>query len=124
MSEPPPWCADGSSYAARQTFYHQPLFQCEGESTFQPPAQELMVVTGKSAMTYFAAQANEAKEVRQLHSRFPKQLKRAVLVAVQFQIEGKLDVLADKIFERFVNRFFDEESGSAPRDALTKQRCL
>ena len=44
-----------------------------------------MKVTGKSAMTYFAAQYNEAKEVRQLHSRFPKQLKKAVLMAVQFR---------------------------------------
>lgn len=29
------------------------------------------------------------------------------------EIEGKLDVLADKIFERFVNRFFDDESTSS-----------
>lgn len=27
------------------------------------------------------------------------------------EVEGKLETLADKIFERFVNRFFDDESG-------------
>lgn len=26
------------------------------------------------------------------------------------EVEGKLETLADKIFERFVNRFFDDES--------------
>ena len=36
-------------------------------------------------MSYFAAHANERKETRQLHTRFPKQLKKAVLSAVQFR---------------------------------------
>jgi hypothetical protein len=44
-----------------------------------------MVVSGKSTMSYFAAHANERKETRQLHTRFPKQLKKAVLTAVQFR---------------------------------------
>ncbi|WVQ97999.1 hypothetical protein IAU59_005119 [Kwoniella sp. CBS 9459] len=86
---------DYESFCARRQFYLQPLFQCE--------------VSGKSSLTYFAAAQSEQKEVRQLHSRFPRQLKKAVLSAVQFQIEGKLDTLADKIYERFHNRFFDDE---------------
>lgn len=36
-------------------------------------------------MSYFAAYANERKEIRSLHTRFPKQLKKAVLTAVQFR---------------------------------------
>ncbi|WVF69958.1 hypothetical protein IAT40_004743 [Kwoniella sp. CBS 6097] len=86
---------DYESFCARRQFYLQPLFQCE--------------VSGKSSLTYFAAMQSEQKEVRQLHSRFPRQLKKAVLSAVQFQIEGKLDTLADKVYERFHDRFFDDE---------------
>ncbi|OCF58877.1 hypothetical protein L486_03368 [Kwoniella mangroviensis CBS 10435] len=86
---------DYESFCARRAFYAQPIFQCE--------------VSGKSSLSYFTALQSEQKEVRQLHSRFPRQLKKAVLSAVQFQIEGKLDTLADKIFERFHDRFFDEE---------------
>ncbi|RXK37512.1 hypothetical protein M231_05233 [Tremella mesenterica] len=86
---------DYESYSTRRAFYAQPLFQCD--------------VSGKSSMSYLGALANERREVRQLHTRFPRQLKKAVLTAVQFQIEGKLENLADKIFERFVNRFYDDE---------------
>ncbi|WVQ76071.1 hypothetical protein IAR50_005708 [Cryptococcus sp. DSM 104548] len=86
---------DYESYAARKAFYDQPIFVDE--------------VTGKSSMGYLEALRSEQKEIRQLHSRFPKQLKRAILLAVQFRVEGKLEVLADKIFERFQNRFFLNE---------------
>ncbi|WWC59314.1 uncharacterized protein I303_101865 [Kwoniella dejecticola CBS 10117] len=86
---------DYESFCARRAFYAQPLFQCE--------------VSGKSSLSFYAALQSEQKEVRQLHSRFPRQLKKAVLSSVQFQIEGKLDTLADKIFERFHDRFFDQE---------------
>ncbi|ODN82220.1 hypothetical protein L202_02506 [Cryptococcus amylolentus CBS 6039] len=86
---------DYESYAARRAFYDQPIFVDE--------------VTGKSSMGYLEALRSEQKEIRQLHSRFPKQLKRAILQAVQFRVEGKLEVLADKIFERFQNRFFLNE---------------
>ncbi|KAK4688137.1 hypothetical protein P7C73_g1979, partial [Tremellales sp. Uapishka_1] len=86
---------DYESYSTRIAFYLQPIFQCE--------------VSAKSGLTYFDALRSENKEIRQLHSRFPRQLKKAVLSAVQFQIEGKLDHLADKLYERFANRFFDEE---------------
>ncbi|KAL1406251.1 hypothetical protein Q8F55_007945 [Vanrija albida] len=86
---------DYESYAARRAFYDLPLFQCE--------------VSGRSALSFFDARENETYEVRQLHARFPKPLRKAVLLSVQFQVEGKLETLADKIFERFVNRFFDDE---------------
>ncbi|WWC86969.1 uncharacterized protein L201_001850 [Kwoniella dendrophila CBS 6074] len=86
---------DYESFCLRRAFYSQPLFQCE--------------VSGKSNLNFYTALQSEQKEVRQLHSRFPRQLKKAVLSAVQFQIEGKLDTLADKIFERFHDRFFDDE---------------
>ncbi|WWC67890.1 uncharacterized protein I206_101808 [Kwoniella pini CBS 10737] len=86
---------DYESFCNRRAFYAQPLFQCE--------------VSGKSSLSFYTALQSEQKEVRQLHSRFPRQLKKAVLSAVQFQIEGKLDTLADKIFERFHDRFFDQE---------------
>ena len=43
------------------------------------------VVSGKSTLSYFTALFSEQREARQLHTRFPKQLKRAVLAAVQFR---------------------------------------
>jgi hypothetical protein len=36
-------------------------------------------------LSYFDALENEAREVRQLHSRFPKQLRKAVLQSVNFR---------------------------------------
>ena len=45
----------------------------------------LSTVSGKGSLNYFTAQASELKEARQLHSRFPRQLKKAVLMAVQFR---------------------------------------
>ncbi|WVQ83398.1 hypothetical protein IAT38_005539 [Cryptococcus sp. DSM 104549] len=86
---------DYESYCARKAFYAQPLFQCE--------------VSSKSSMGYIEALQSEQKEIRQLHTRFPRPLKKAVLSTIQFQIEGKLDSLADKIFDRFHNRFFNDE---------------
>ncbi|ORY30989.1 hypothetical protein BCR39DRAFT_100098 [Naematelia encephala] len=86
---------DYESYCARRTFYEQPLFQCE--------------VSSKSGLSYFTALASEQRETRQLHTRFPRQLKKAALSACQFHIEGKLETLADKIFERFENRFCEDE---------------
>jgi 4-hydroxy-L-threonine phosphate dehydrogenase PdxA len=68
-------------------------------------------VTGKSALSYFDALYNEQREVKQLHARFPRPLKKAVLQSVHFQVEGKLDTLADKVHDRFLDRFFDDESG-------------
>lgn len=73
-----------------------------------------LAVSGKSQLSYFKALLNEQREVKQLHSRFPRPLKKAVLQSVHFQVEGKLETLADKVFERFHNRFFDDESESTP----------
>ncbi|CAK9782707.1 hypothetical protein CC85DRAFT_92470 [Cutaneotrichosporon oleaginosum] len=86
---------DYETFALRRAFYDQQVFQCE--------------VTGKSALSYFDALYNEQREVKQLHARFPRPLKKAVLQSVHFQVEGKLDTLADKVHDRFLNRFFNDE---------------
>ncbi len=59
------------SYAARMSFYRLKQFQCE--------------VTGKSGLDYFQALESEQLEARTMHSRFPEQLKPAVLKAVQWR---------------------------------------
>ena len=48
----------------------------------------------------------------------PKRMRRAR--ADEAEVEGKLDHLADKVFERFENRFFDNESTSF---AYLAQNC-
>ena len=53
------------------TFYNLRQFQCE--------------VTGKSGLTYFQAVQSEQEEARALHSKFPEQLKAAVLKSVQWR---------------------------------------
>ena len=41
------------------------------------------------------------------------------------EVEGKLDTLADKIYERYANRFFDDERMCrTARKQLTGARCL
>ena len=64
---PPP----NSTYAARMSFYRLKQFQCE--------------VTGKSGLDYFQALESEQLEARTMHSRFPEQLKPAILKAVQWR---------------------------------------
>lgn len=59
------------AFAARMSFYHLKQFQCE--------------VTGKSGMNYFQALESEQQEARTMHSRFPEQLKPAILRAVQWR---------------------------------------
>jgi hypothetical protein len=59
------------AYAARMSFYRLRQFQCE--------------VTGKSGLDYFQAIESELLEARTMHSRFPEQLKSAVLKAVQWR---------------------------------------
>ena len=59
------------AYAARMSFYRVKQFQCE--------------VTGKSGLDYFQALESERHEARTMHSRFPDQLKAAVLKAVQWR---------------------------------------
>ncbi len=53
------------------SFYRMKQFQCE--------------VTGKSGLDYFQALESERQEARTMHSRFPDQLKAAVLKAVQWR---------------------------------------
>ena len=53
------------------SFYRLKQFQCE--------------VTGKSGLDYFQALESERQEARTMHSRFPDQLKAAVLKAVQWR---------------------------------------
>lgn len=72
------------SFALRRAFYEQPLFQCEGGLLYIQ-LQLTTLVSGKSSLSYFKALQNESREVRQLHSRFPRQLKKAVLQSVQFR---------------------------------------
>ena len=60
-----------SAYAARMSFYKLKQFQCE--------------VTGKGGLDYFQALESEQQEARTLHSRFPEQLKEAVLRSVQWR---------------------------------------
>ncbi|KAI0304838.1 ATP-utilizing chromatin assembly and remodelling N-terminal-domain-containing protein [Russula brevipes] len=80
------------SYAARMSFYRLKQFQCE--------------VTGKSGLDYFQALESEQLEARTMHSRFPEQLKPAVLKAVQWQVMGRLDHLVEAVYERYKDRYF------------------
>lgn len=75
---------DYESYSTRKAFYDQQIFQCEGELCFISSWLTYQV-SGKSSMPYLDALRSEQKEIRQLHTRFPKQLKKAVLSAVQFR---------------------------------------
>lgn len=83
------------SYAARMSFYRLKQFQCE--------------VTGKSGLDYFQALESEQLEARTMHSRFPEQLKSAVLKAVQWQVMGRLDHLVEAVYERYKDRYFRDE---------------
>ncbi|KAH9982519.1 ATP-utilizing chromatin assembly and remodelling N-terminal-domain-containing protein [Lactifluus volemus] len=83
------------SYAARMSFYRLKQFQCE--------------VTGKSGLDYFQALESEQLEARTMHSRFPEQLKPAVLKAVQWQVMGRLDHLVEAVYERYKDRYFRDE---------------
>jgi hypothetical protein len=83
------------AYAARMSFYRLRQFQCE--------------VTGKSGLDYFQAIESEQFEARTMHSRFPEQLKSAVLKSVQWQVMGRLDHLVEAVFDRFKDRYFEDE---------------
>ncbi|KAF7975793.1 hypothetical protein HWV62_8621 [Athelia sp. TMB] len=83
------------AYAARMSFYRLRQFQCE--------------VTGKSGLDYFQAIESEQQEARTMHSRFPEQLKSAVLKAVQWQVMGRLDHLVEAVYDRFKDRYFEDE---------------
>ncbi|RPD82643.1 chromatin remodeling complex protein [Lentinus tigrinus ALCF2SS1-7] len=83
------------AYAARMSFYRMKHFQCE--------------VTGKSGLDYFQALESERHEARTMHSRFPDQLKAAVLKAVQWQVMGRLDHLVEAVYDRFKDRYYPDE---------------
>ncbi|TBU48396.1 chromatin remodeling complex protein [Dichomitus squalens] len=83
------------AYAARMSFYRMKQFQCE--------------VTGKSGLDYFQALESERQEARTMHSRFPDQLKAAVLKAVQWQVMGRLDHLVEAVYDRFKDRYYPDE---------------
>ncbi|KAI0307853.1 ATP-utilizing chromatin assembly and remodelling N-terminal-domain-containing protein [Multifurca ochricompacta] len=82
-------------YAARMSFYRLKQFQCE--------------VTGRSGLDYFQALESEQLEARTMHSRFPEQLKPAILKAVQWQVMGRLDHLVEAVYERYKDRYFHDE---------------
>ncbi|RDX55953.1 chromatin remodeling complex protein [Lentinus brumalis] len=83
------------AYTARMSFYRMKHFQCE--------------VTGKSGLDYFQALESERHEARTMHSRFPDQLKAAVLKAVQWQVMGRLDHLVEAVYDRFKDRYYPNE---------------
>ncbi|KAJ6519530.1 chromatin remodeling complex protein [Mycena sanguinolenta] len=83
------------AYVARMSFYRQKQFQCE--------------VTGKSGFDYFQAVASEKQEARTLHARFSEPLKAAVLKSVQWQVMGRLDHLVEAVFDRYKDRYFQDE---------------
>ncbi|KAI0757084.1 chromatin remodeling complex protein [Daedaleopsis nitida] len=83
------------AYVARMSFYRLKQFQCE--------------VTGKSGLDYFQALESERQEARTMHSRFPDQLKAAVLKAVQWQVMGRLDHLVEAVYDRFKDRYYPDE---------------
>lgn len=101
------------------SFYRLRQFQCE--------------VTGKSGLDYFQAIESEQSEARTMHSRFPEQLKSAVLKSVQWrecinhnttnyatvlinipsgivEVMGRLDHLVEAVYDRFKDRYFEDES--------------
>ncbi|CDO72325.1 hypothetical protein BN946_scf184977.g22 [Trametes cinnabarina] len=105
------------AYAARMSFYRLKQFQCE--------------VTGKSGLDYFQALESERQEARTMHSRFPDQLKAAVLKAVQWrtfsiqlwltspsnpimfstleEVMGRIDHLVEAVYDRFKDRYYPDE---------------
>lgn len=94
--------ANNRQYAARLSYYHQRIFQCE--------------LTGRSNLTFFEACHSEAVQTLEVQQRFPESLKAPVLRAVQFQITGRIDNLVDAVFDRFRDRFFTSESVFVERD--------
>lgn len=86
------------TYAARLSYYHQRIFQCE--------------LSGKSNLTYFEAAESEAQQTRAIQSQFPDALKVPVLRAAQFQTCGRLSELVERVFECMRQRFFVGEEVS------------
>ena len=85
-------------YAARLSYYHQRIFQCE--------------LSGKSNLTFFEAAESEAQHTRAIQSQFPDALKVPVLRAAQFQTCGRLTELVERVYECMRQRFFVGEEVS------------
>ncbi|CEH18856.1 Chromatin remodeling complex WSTF-ISWI, large subunit (contains heterochromatin localization, PHD and BROMO domains) [Ceraceosorus bombacis] len=92
---------DYESYASRLSFFNQRRFQCE--------------LSGRQGLTYLEALQSEEKEAKELHRRFPQALKGPLLRAAQFVVAGRLDNLVDKAYDRFANRFFEQETVQVER---------
>lgn len=134
------YSADGGhrEYIERIGFYQQPR-------TFPPafrlrdcpdifPSEFTCEVTGKTGLTFFEALASEREEALAIHRVFPPPLKTPILKSVQFGrcpvdvkrcstlmvfffpvVEGRLDDLVDRVWDRFAHRFYPNESESCPR---------
>jgi len=105
--------AEYEHYAARLSYYHQRIFQCE--------------VSGKSNLTYFEAAESEAQHTRAIQSQFPDALKAPILQAVQFQTVSRFSELVERVADSVKARFFpgevvlvDREGESARQPAMVR----
>ncbi|WFD21096.1 dolichyl-P-Glc:Glc1Man9GlcNAc2-PP-dolichol alpha-1,3-glucosyltransferase [Malassezia caprae] len=105
--------AEYEHYAARLSYYHQRIFQCE--------------VSGKSNLTYFEAAESEAQHTRAIQAQFPDALKAPILQAVQFQTVSRLSELVERVADSVKARFFpgetvlvDREGGAARQLAMVR----
>lgn len=105
--------AEYEHYAARLSYYHQRIFQCE--------------VSGKSNLTYFEAAESEAQHTRAIQAQFPDALKVPILQAVQFQTVSRLNELVERVADSVKSRFFvgevvvlDKERASGRQSAMVR----
>ncbi|WFD28500.1 dolichyl-P-Glc:Glc1Man9GlcNAc2-PP-dolichol alpha-1,3-glucosyltransferase [Malassezia nana] len=94
--------AEYEQYAARLSYYHQRLFQCE--------------VSGKSNLTYFEAAESEAQHTRAIQAQFPDALKAPILQAVQFQTVPRMNELVERVVDAVKTRYFPGETVLVDRD--------
>lgn len=94
--------AEYEHYAARLSYYHQRIFQCE--------------VSGKSNLTYFEAAESEAQHTRAIQAQFPDALKAPILQAVQFQTVSRLSELVERVADSVKARFFPSEAVLVDRE--------
>lgn len=94
--------AEYEHYAARLSYYHQRLFQCE--------------VSGKSNLTYFEAAESEAQHTRAIQAQFPDALKAPILQAVQFQTVPRMNELVERVVDAVKTRYFPGETVLVDRE--------
>lgn len=80
------------SYAARIMYLRQPIFQCEG--------------TGETDINFDEAQASDIASKADTWLKFPKGMRGAILRSCQFVVEGRMEDLVDRVWDRFHERFF------------------